>query len=150
MKQFGHSLIIALALGFSACDPTPKTSAPPPPSTAPDTDSIQPPADVHDLLDALQGRWQSEQDAAYFVEISGNKMRHFSDGKLTHETELDVDAACRSNACTLDSTAALVGWCFVEKGQYDAQCCLVTKCDSTALQYRAVGAEGGGLAFRRK
>ena len=150
MKQFKHSLIVAFSFGFLACDPTPKSTTAQSPTTLSESSTAQSLADSHDLLDVLQGRWQSEQDATYFLEISGSQMRHFNGGKLTQETEIEVDAACRSTACTSDSTATLSGWCFVEKGQYDAQCCVVTKCDSTRLQYRAIGTAGSGLAFRKK
>ena len=152
MKQLrlDLALVFALAIGFCACNPTPKSGTSQPEATTSDSVTTQSPADAHDLLDALQGRWQSEQDATYFLEISGSQMRHFNDGKLTAETEIEVDAACRSTACSPDSTATLSGWCFVEKGQYDAQCCFVTKCDSATLRYRAVGSAGAGLAFRRK
>lgn len=146
-----HRLLIGLAallvLTLCAC-PTPDRNSPrTPPSASPDSSSsLLPPADANDLLDALQGRWQSEADAAQEIEIVGNQMRHFAQQRLSHESELEVDASCRSAACAPDSTAALEGWCVLAKSQHDVQCFVVVKCDSAALHYRPVGA---GQALQR-
>jgi hypothetical protein len=150
MKQLQHSLIFAFALSLCACGHAPKTTAPVPADSPSDSSSATLFVDANDLLDVLQGRWQSEQDAAYELDISGSQMRHFRDGKLSQTADIEVDASCRSAACATENATALSGWCFVEKGQHDAQCCLVTRCDSATLQYRAIGAAGGGLTFRRK
>jgi len=149
MKQLQHSLIVALALSLCACGQTLKTTAPATADSSADSSATTLLVDANDLLDVLQGRWQSEQDATYELEIVGNQVRHLNGGKLTQEIEIEVDATCHSTNCTTNATA-LSGWCFVEKGQHDARCCLVTRCDSVTLQYRAIGAAGGGLAFRKK
>lgn len=150
MKQLQHSLIIALGLSIYACGNAPQKTTHSSADTSKDSSATALSVDADELLDVLQGRWQSEKDAAYEVEFSGSKVRHFNSGKLTQESDIEVDAACSTNACTSDSTATLSGWCFVEKGQYDAQCCIVTKCDSATLRYHAIGAAGSGQVFRRK
>jgi hypothetical protein len=105
--------------------------------------------DANDLLQTLQGKWQSEQDAAYTLEIADTRMRHFNSGKLSGETSIEIDGTCATNACKVDSTDTSDGWCFVEKGQFDAQCHFVLRCDTARLEYRALGAANGGLAFKK-
>ncbi len=113
-------------------------------------DSMQVEADAIDLLQTLQGKWQSEQDSNYLIEISGDKMKHYNGGQLSVESQIEIDANCRSVACTADSLETSSGWCFVEKGQFDAQCNLILKCDKQLLQYRALGAASPGLSFKKK
>lgn len=149
MKQLQHSLIVALALNLLACGHPPKTTAPATADSPADSSATTLSVDANDLLDVLQGRWQSEQDATYELEIVGNQIRHFNSGKLTQEIEIEIDATCRSNNCTTNATT-LSCWCFVEKSQHDTRCCLVTRCDSITLQYRAIGTAGNGLAFHKK
>lgn len=101
-----------------------------------------------DLMPMMQGRWQSVADPAYQIEIDGQKMRHYNNGELTVENGVEADAGCKTNACTVTG-AQLDGFCFIEKGEFDAQCNLVLACDGQRLEYAAVGSAGQALVFTR-
>ncbi len=148
MKQTLLCLSAVVALSLFACKRNSSQQNTAADSTA--LDSTKSEADSNDLLDALQGQWQSEQDATYVLEIAGSKMRHLNGSKLTAEADIEVDSKCETTACTVDSLVVVSGWCFVEKGQFDAQCNVVIKCDSAILQYRPLGAASALLAFKRK
>lgn len=105
--------------------------------------------DPSDLLKTLQGRWQNQQDSTYVLEILDTKMRHFNQGKLSGETEIEIDGSCLSMPCKIDSTDLTDGWCFLEKGQFDAQCNIVVACDKTYLRYSPVGATGNVQVFKK-
>ncbi len=142
--------LCSLVLAVMACtNTTTSANATGTPITS-QSDSLVSNPDAADLLQTLQGKWQSVDDPTYVVEIVGDKMTHYNDGKASVESEIEVDAGCLSNACKVDSTDLSDGWCFVEKGQFDAQCNLVLKCDKQALQYRAIGAANATLRFTKK
>lgn len=142
---------VVLVLCTTACtNSTPNTNATDTANGAIKADSLISNADAADLLQTLQGKWQSEDDSNYIVEIVGEKMKHYNGGKVSVESEIEIDASCLSNACKVDSTDLSDGWCFVEKGQYDAQCNLVLKCTKQDLQYRAIGAASAALRFHKK
>lgn len=109
--------------------------------------------DPNDLLQTLQGRWQSEQDATYTLEFADTQMRHFTNGQLSHQSNIDVDGACESPVCKPEGVDTSDGWCFtemsVEEGKYKAQCNFVTLCDPTKLQYRSLSGAGAGLTFKK-
>lgn len=110
--------------------------------------------DANDLLKTLQGRWQSEQDSTYILEIEDTQMRHVNGGKLTHQSMIDVDGACKSPVCKPEGVDTSDGWCFTEMsveagGKYSAQCNFVTLCSPTQLQYRLLGGTGAGLSFKK-
>jgi len=149
MTRRNFYLIIALLLPICACQKCSNGQTSTPPSSESSAEGIKSEADSNDLLDALQGRWQSEQDESYVLEIVGSKMRHLNNGKLSAETDIEVDSKCLTTACAVDSLAQGAGWCFVEKGQFDAQCNLVVKCDSAVLLYRSLGAASGLTGFKR-
>jgi hypothetical protein len=138
-----------MALFLFACKQNPQQQNPAGAATSA-LDTTNSKADSNDLLDALQGQWQSEQDATYVLEITGSKMRHLNGGKLTVETDIEVDSQCETMPCVVDSITVVTGWCFVEKGPSDAQCNMVVKCDSVTLQYKSLGAANALLAFKRK
>ena len=106
--------------------------------------------DAADLLQTLQGRWQNEQDSTWMIEISSDKIKRYDHGKMSLEMEIEIDGTCQSNACKTDSTNLPNGWCFIEKGQYDAQCNMVVKCDKQTLWYQIIGAGNDTLRFGRK
>lgn len=112
-----------------------------------DTALIEP--DAADLLQTLQGKWQSEQDSTNLIEITGEKMTHYNSGQVSLESVIEIDGNCLTNACKADSLDTPSGWCFIEKGQYDAQCNLVLKCDKQTLQYRPLGAANPALRFKK-
>jgi hypothetical protein len=105
--------------------------------------------DASDLLKTLQGRWQSEQDSTYVLEISDTQMRHFNRGKLSLETDLEIDGSCSTTPCKIDSTDLSDGWCFVEKSNNDVQCNIIITCDKEYLKYKAIGAANGLLVFKK-
>ncbi len=137
---------------LGSCKNTPSA-----PQGNPGTNTITPgkfsEPDPNDLLHTLQGRWQSEQDAAYILEIDDTQMRHFNGGKLTLESTIDVDGACESAVCKPDSIDTSDGWCFTEMfltdGKEDAQCNFVMHCDTIRLQYRSLSGNGAGLSFKK-
>ncbi len=100
------------------------------------------------LMPLLQGRWQSAADSSYQIEIDGQNIRHYNGGELTVENEVEADAGCKTNACTVTG-AKLDGFCFIEKGAFDAQCNLVLACDGQRLEYTAIGSAGQALVFTR-
>ncbi|MEI6409472.1 MAG: hypothetical protein WCR52_08820 [Bacteroidota bacterium] len=102
-----------------------------------------------ELLETLQGRWQSLTDSTYVLEFLGTKMIHFNNGTQSAETEIEVNADCKSTACTVPEGTQADGWCFIEKDQNGAQCNIVVKCDRKVLQYSAVGSAGATLSFKR-
>ena len=77
-------------------------------------------------------------------------MRHYTSGKMNGESEIEIDGNCLTTACKVDSIETDNGWCFVEKGQLDAQCNLVLKCDKKALQYRVLGAANPTQIFTKQ
>jgi len=109
--------------------------------------------DPADLLKTLQGRWRSEQDSTYIIEILDTQMRHLNGGQLTYQSVIDVDGACESSVCKLEGVDTSDGWCFtemtVEEGKYAAQCNFVTLCDTSRLQYRSLSGTGSGLSFKK-
>lgn len=105
--------------------------------------------DGKELLDLLQGKWQSESDATYQLVVRNDSIQHLNDGKLSGVNTLEIDINCENVACKTDSINTSDGWCFLEKGQFDIQCNLVLKADAKQLEYRALGAAGGSLVFRK-
>ncbi|HLP96750.1 MAG TPA: hypothetical protein VK168_22065 [Saprospiraceae bacterium] len=109
--------------------------------------------DQNDLLKVLQGRWQSEQDPTYVLEISDTQMTHTQNGTVVQQANLDVDGACQSPVCKPDGVDTSDGWCFTEmtivEGKYHAECMFVTLCNANQLQYRPLGGAGNGLAFKK-
>lgn len=140
------------ATTFFSCK---NTTTPPPAvpiaNTEVETKSSIP--DPGDLLKTLQGRWKSEQDSTYTLEISDTQMNHFNSGKLTYQSIIDVDGACESSVCKLDGVDTSDGWCFteimVEDGKQVAQCNFVIFCDTNKFQYRSLIGTGSGLSFKK-
>lgn len=137
-------LALAMLLG---CTNTPKNADG---NTAvPDNTEKSAGPDGSDLLRTLQGKWQSERDPSYFIEFEDTRMIHSNSGKITSESEIEIDVLCQSRVCTADSTDLSEGWCFTEKSGAEIQCNCVVICDKNVLSYRATGAAGGNLNFRR-
>jgi hypothetical protein len=105
--------------------------------------------DGSDLLRTLQGKWQSERDPSYVIEFADTRMIHTNSGRVTYESEIEIDVLCQSKVCTADSTDLSEGWCFTERSGSELQCNCVLICDKTTLSYIAIGAAGGNLNFRR-
>ncbi len=152
MKIYLLSWSLLSLLFFAACNNTPG-AAPSPAPNAVEAASKSSAPDPADLLKTLQGRWQSEQDSTYTLEIADTQMRHLNGGKLTYQSMIDVDGACESSVCKLEGVDTSDGWCFaemtVEAGKYTAQCNFVNLCDTSRLQYRSLSGTGSGLSFKK-
>ncbi len=145
-------MVLTNLLSLASCKNTPNPPQPTPTTNADDsTKSAEP--DPNDLLNTLQGRWQSEQDSSYQLDIADTQMRHFYGGKLTNQSMIDVDGGCKSPVCKPDGVDTSDGWCFtemsVEQGKYAAQCNFVIHCDTTRLQYRSLSGGGNELSFKK-
>ncbi len=116
----------------------------PPPETSELTKSSP---DNNDLLDALQGKWRSESDSTYVLEIVDTKMRHINQGQIGSETDLEVDGGCSNTSC--QGADAGDGWCFLEKGAGEIQCYLVSRCDQTTLQFETMGPVQAKASFKK-
>jgi len=138
-----------LVLLGAACK-NPNASNPAGMVTQPPRDTVLAEPDAADLLQTLQGKWQSEQDSTYLIEVAGSRMTHYNAGKVSGAAEIEIDGNCLSTACKVDSVDADSGWCFLEKGQFDVQCNLVLKCDKQVLKYRTLGATSPALVFRKR
>ena len=114
---------------------------------APENEQVNSRPDNNDLLQTLQGKWQSTTDSAYVLEIADSKMRHINGGKFAGETEIEVDGSCTNVSC--QGAAAEDGWCFLEKGQFDIQCHRVVKCNPDSLQFVSIGAAEGQMSFKK-
>jgi hypothetical protein len=147
MLKTGNLLIYAFILIGSACTNM-TTRASGAGDAAQSTAPASKPSDI-DLLDALQGKWKSEQDSGYIIEIAGNKILHYTGDKFSFQSEIEVDANCTDNACKVGQDTLTEGWCFIEKGQFDAQCNKVLKCDKQLLRIKAVGVENGLYSFKK-
>ncbi|MDX1910895.1 MAG: hypothetical protein SFV22_05385 [Saprospiraceae bacterium] len=143
---------LALLLLYASCQNNPQAPGKPATEEAKNSD-IKSAPDPNDLLRALQGRWQSESDPQYILEIADTQMRHINNGNMTAQSMIDVDGACQSPVCKPGDTDTSDGWCFLEQtivnGKFEAQCHFVTQCDNQRLHYRDLGAAGGGLAFKK-
>ena len=144
------ALMSLILLAFCKNTPTPPQAAAAPFSEDSTKSAI---ADPNDLLRTLQGRWQSEDDTTYTLEIADTQLRHLNNGKLSHQSMIDVDGACESPVCKPSGVDTSDGWCFtemtIEGGKYGAQCNFVIVCDTVRLQYRALGGTGKGLSFKK-
>ncbi|TXB68005.1 hypothetical protein [Phaeodactylibacter luteus] len=101
-----------------------------------------------DPMSMMQGGWRSTTDESYEIIIEGNQVSHFSDQRLMYTAAIEADPGCTSEACAVTGTAP-EGFCFIEKGEFDAQCNLVITANETTLEYTAIGAAGGSLVFER-
>jgi hypothetical protein len=146
MLKTNYILIVASLLIFQACVNGSKHPANPADNAT--AISISKPGES-DLLDALQGKWKSDQDTGQIMEISGNKMLHYTSNKFSFQTEIEIDVKCENNACLVGQDSLVEGWCFSEKGQYDIQCNKVLKCDSQELRIKAIGVENGVYSFKK-
>ena len=105
--------------------------------------------DGADLLRTLQGRWQSASDATYVLEVTDDRIKHWSNGQVNSESVIEIDSPCQTVACNTDTTHLTDGWCFIEKGKFDAQCVLVIACDKSVLKFSYVGATAPPSIFNK-
>lgn len=101
-----------------------------------------------DPMPLMQGRWRSEEDPNFEIEIKDGKIRHYIEGELLLENNIEVDRNCKNTVCSSGEAPAL-GWCFIEKGAFDVQCMQLLSCDGTRLEYTLVGSTGKVLAFAK-
>ena len=103
---------------------------------------------VPNQMAMMQGGWQSTTDKGYEIIIEGDQMRHYNNQSLSYSTTIEADPECISKACTLTGTAP-EGFCFIEKGELDAQCNLLLTVEADKLEYTAIGSTGNVLVFKR-
>lgn len=96
----------------------------------------------------MQGGWRSTTDEGYEIIIEGDRISHFINQRLTYSSTIEADPGCQSEACAVTGTAP-EGFCFIEKGEFDAQCNLIITANESTLEYTAIGAAGGSLVFER-
>lgn len=104
--------------------------------------------DGQDLLKLLQGKWQSETDSVYQLEIIDSLVLHRYAGQVQLQASIEIDAACSNSACVAEGLPN-DGWCFIEKSSAGAQCMLILKCDEKMLEMRALGAANSQLSFKK-
>lgn len=140
---------LCLLIGLAACQNGPKSQlAPENTGTTIDTALVARP-DGQDLLKLLRGKWLSETDSAYQLEITDSLVVHRYEGRVQQETRIEIDAACSSRDCTVEGLPN-DGWCFVEKdASGSVQCMLVLKCDEKILHLRPLGAANPQLSFKK-
>lgn len=139
--------LIAVLLTVGSCKPRTAASSEPSPETNEVTK--EPGPSSQDLLEALRGRWQNEQDTASYIQITDDLITYYSGRTNPEEKRIEVAFDCRNAVCGSDSLANTVGWCFLEKSAADTQCYLVLRCDSLALRFRALGGSGKLRSFKR-
>lgn len=140
-------VLIALAI-MTACSQSGSKSA----GNNPKADTEVPQTtgpDGADLLRALQGRWQSAADANYVMEVTDDRIKYWTNGQVNSETVIEIDSPCQTVACKTDTTDLTDGWCFVEKGKFDAQCVLVMACDKSMLKFSYIGATAPPSVFNK-
>lgn len=149
-----HLILLAL-LGLSmlaSCQNKPQHSNAQTPSTE-EAGATKPEPDDNDLLKVLEGRWQSEREPGYILEIADTQASHYQDGKLVLQSMIDVDGACTGAICRPEDEDTSDGWCFTETtitgGKYDPKCQFVTQCDAGILHYRTLGKPGKEYAFKK-
>jgi hypothetical protein len=101
-----------------------------------------------DPMPLMQGRWRSDEDPNFEIEIKEGKIRHYIEGELLLENSIEADRSCENTACSNGEAPAL-GWCFIEKGAFDMQCMLLLSCDGARLEYTLVGSTGKVLVFTK-
>jgi hypothetical protein len=152
MKIINSILLMAGILTYLACQNNPKAAESSASSTEGTSKRTAIP-DPNDLIKVLQGRWQSEADPNYILEISDTQMTHTQQGKVVHQAAVDVDGACQSPVCKPDSVDTSDGWCFTEMtivdGKYRAECMFVTTCNTNQLQYKPLGGSGNSQKYKK-
>jgi hypothetical protein len=98
-------------------------------------------------MDLMQGRWLSEKDSTYVLEIKGDQMSHINGGKLTVSTTIKPDVNCTNSACTFNNEQP-TGFCFIESAQ-DDMCHKLVECDGEVLKYYGIGTTGQMLSFKK-
>ncbi|MBK8196639.1 MAG: hypothetical protein IPK76_26855 [Lewinellaceae bacterium] len=95
-----------------------------------------PPA--QELLDALQGRWQSLQDSSIVIEFNDDLLIRYRGSAIQEQEKIAVFTDCISASCVTDSLTASEGWCFMEIKKSVRQCNQILGCDTSTLRYRVL------------
>lgn len=128
------ALLLAGLLLAHACGISPRT---PQSASEPTATTGVPEPDANDLLEVLKGQWIHLSNPSNKLEINANSIRHFRDGVLQQEGQIDIDGTCAGLPCQND--LPLAGWCFVEKNGDQTACYLVVKCDADTLRFVRLG-----------
>ncbi|MEZ4966970.1 MAG: hypothetical protein R2791_17135 [Saprospiraceae bacterium] len=134
--------LIALLFFVIACKPNTK------PAVAQNKPLVTGPP-TGDLLEVLQGRWQNEQDTAYFIEFSGNRMKRIEHDSVSEGCNIKVYIDCPADLCKVDSLTASEGWCFVEMRENGDRCMQILNCDTEHLQFRPLDGDSLILSFKK-
>jgi hypothetical protein len=98
------------------------------------------------ILQALQGRWRSQNDPAIEIEIKGDQYITFQDGlQLVTET---VEAFENCPRFCFGGMEAAAMPCFVTKGEFDATCYAIVKLEGDMLVCNLIGGSGESLTFQ--
>lgn len=123
--------LLALMLFGASCDKcsSDKKTA----SAAPEVVNV----DGAELLDALEGKWVSDEDPALSIHFSDATLTVFRNSQPESEAEISVNADCRDGACTFDSETLELerGWCFEARSAAATRCHIVTNCSSDSLYF---------------
>lgn len=142
MNKHLHFLLACFATVFFACNPP----AQPPVKPAP----IAQGPSTQDLLDALQGRWQNEQDSTNIIEINDDLITYYQNGREQASHGIEVYNDCPTTVCGVDSLKASEGWCFVEKNDRETTGCVqVLDCGPATLRFQVLGGNGSVRSFKK-
>ena len=132
MRKSLHLLaLLALMMFGSACEkcsPNKKTA-----SVTPEVLNV----DGAELLDALEGKWASDEDPGLSIRFSDATLTVFRNGQPESEAEISANTDCRDGACTYDENAVELerGWCFEARSAAATRCHIVTNRNSDSLYF---------------
>lgn len=82
------------------------------------------------LLKLVAGKWQNQTTSGQTIEFAGNKIRYFTNDKLTREATIEIDPRCETADCKGN-----IGWCMIEKEGGSSSCKVVTRVDAQNLVF---------------
>jgi hypothetical protein len=93
-----------------------------------------------DLLELLQGEWDSDSLSSIKLKIREHNIQFLDNRTVVEEGTLIIDSHCTLNIC-FDSLL-LDNWCFIVEKQQVQQCYRVLHCGPDSLHFQAAGQEG--------
>lgn len=137
--------LLALMLFGQACDKcsSDKTTT----SAAPEVVNV----DGAELLDALEGKWVSDEDTALVLSFSSATLTVFRNGQPESEAEITANTDCREGACIYDADTLELerGWCFEARSASATRCHLVTTCTNDSLYFTYLEAPDKEYRYHR-
>lgn len=98
---------------------------------------------------ALQGKWQSDLDPAYFIEFKGDSIFHVYSGQVTGRAGVEVVKDCAAAGCVPGQMASNQ-FCFLEKTAVEVKCNHVLRVDGTQLEFKISGSSGASMLFNKQ